>query len=49
MKCPIEFFDDFPYPKDISPEDRATLGSDPSAGGMSGERRECSGPLMIDK
>jgi len=48
MKCPVEFFDDFPSLRDVSPEDRATLGRDPSAGGMSGEEGEAkSFPVPI--
>jgi len=38
----LSFFDDFPYPKEVSPEDRATLGSDPSADGTSGEEEEAN-------
>jgi hypothetical protein len=40
MKRPVEFFDVNPYPGEVSPEARATLESDPSAGGASGEEGE---------
>ena len=36
-RCPVEIFDAFPYPEEVSPKDRARLASDPSAGGMSGK------------
>jgi len=42
MKCPVEFFAVLPYVGEVSPEDRATLRSDPGAGGLSGEEREAA-------
>lgn len=40
---PVEFFDAFPYPGEVPLEDKATLGSDLSAGEMSGEEGETYG------
>src|SRR4030042_1707300 len=37
MKCPVDVFDMPCYPLDVSWEDRATLGSDPSAHETAGE------------
>jgi len=46
MKCPVEFFEAFPYPGEVSPEDRATLGSDPGTGRTSGEEGEAERFLL---
>jgi hypothetical protein len=48
MKCPVEFCKVILYPGEVSTEDRATLESDPSAGGISGEEGEAERcPFLI--